>query len=133
MSKLDKALSLLRQVLPEWASEVAEADGRVCCELTNRDVVMIRDFLCGNEKSMFSDEQVLEWGRRNNWFGSLDAARIAMEDAASLAEPVVVEACVKVCESRARSLFEQSHKPSESLEATKCAKTIRNGYRKYLT
>ena len=38
------ACSLLRQVLPEWADEV-EPSGHACCEISQRDVVMIRDFL----------------------------------------------------------------------------------------
>lgn len=38
------ACNLLRQVLPEWADEV-KPSGRACCEISQRDVVMIRDFL----------------------------------------------------------------------------------------
>lgn len=43
-SRLTEAESLLRQVLPEWADEV-KPSGFACCEISQRDVVMIRDFL----------------------------------------------------------------------------------------
>lgn len=45
LRKLRQAERLLRQVLPDWADEVETANGQACCEITNRDVVMIRDFL----------------------------------------------------------------------------------------
>lgn len=41
---LAEACSLLCQVLPEWADEV-KPSGHTCCEISQRDVVMIRDFL----------------------------------------------------------------------------------------
>lgn len=40
-----EAMALLRQILPEWADEVHESNGCACCEISNRDVIMIRDFL----------------------------------------------------------------------------------------
>ena len=40
---------LLRQVLPDWADEVETSDGRACCEISNRDVVMIQDFLSNKD------------------------------------------------------------------------------------
>ena len=42
--RLAEAEKLLRQVLPEWADEV-KPSGMACCEISQRDVVMIRDFL----------------------------------------------------------------------------------------
>ena len=38
--------ALLRQVLPDWADEVEYPNGcKICAEITEKDVVMIRDFL----------------------------------------------------------------------------------------
>lgn len=45
LRKLRQAERLLRQVLPDWAGSVECRDERPCCEISNRDVVMIRDFL----------------------------------------------------------------------------------------
>jgi hypothetical protein len=45
---------LLRQVLPDYADEVEIPNGgKVCAEMTEKDVVMIRDFL-SNVKVMAS-------------------------------------------------------------------------------
>jgi len=45
--RLSVAENLLRQVLPEWDDEV-KPSGMACCEITQRDVVMIRDFLANS-------------------------------------------------------------------------------------
>lgn len=45
-AKMSEMERLLRQVLPDYADEVEYANGgKVCAEMTEKDVVMIRDFL----------------------------------------------------------------------------------------
>ncbi len=44
--KMSEMESLLRQVLPDYADEIGHPNGgKVCAEMTEKDVVMIRDFL----------------------------------------------------------------------------------------
>jgi hypothetical protein len=45
-TRLLSAEKIMRDLLPEWHDEVTDSDGcKICCEMTNRDVMMIRDFL----------------------------------------------------------------------------------------
>lgn len=49
-TRLIEAEKLLRQVLPDYADEAENPNGwKVCAEMTEKDVVMIRDFLANAE------------------------------------------------------------------------------------
>lgn len=45
VAALKESERLLEMTLPEWADEVDRSSGNACCELSEREVVTIRDFL----------------------------------------------------------------------------------------